>query len=235
MHCRLTGFSFFLLICKLAFATTYVLPANGNVIGEPQYAYPQMGETLAEAGLRYDIGYNEMVRANPQINPRAQLSSQTRLLIPSQFVLPPVPHRGVVINLAEYRLYYFPEHDNVVLTYPVGIGRKGWNTPTGLTKVVAKVRDPSWHPSSRLRAEAEKNGLLIPENFPPGAANPLGRHILRLGWPTYLIHGTNRTDGVGMRVSAGCIRMLADDIEYLFGLVKVGTQVRIINPPQKVG
>ena len=86
------------------------------MIGEPQYAYPQMGEKLAEAGLRYDIGYHEMVRANPQINPRAQLSPQTRLLIPSQFVLPPGPHRGVIINLAKYRLYYFPDNDNVVLT-----------------------------------------------------------------------------------------------------------------------
>jgi L,D-transpeptidase ErfK/SrfK len=205
------------------------------VIGGIEYAYSEPGETLAEVGARFDIGYDAMVQANPQVEPLASLSSQTRLLIPSQFILPSTPHRGLVINLAEYRLYYFPENDNVVITNPVGIGRRGWSTPLGLTKVVAKQVNPTWHPSAKLVDQAAKDGVLLPNEFPPGPGNPLGKHVLRLGWPTYLIHGTNNANGIGERVSAGCIRMLPDDIEYLFGFVDIGTPVRVINEPVKLG
>jgi len=235
MYIKLVYFLFLLLVYKLSFATTFVVPADGDVVGEIQYAYAQTGESIGEVGLRYDVGYNEMVRANPNVNPAMALPPHARLLIPSQYILPNVARAGIVINLAEYRLYYFPPNDNVVITQPVGIGRKGWNTPVGITRVIAKQRDPVWRPSAKLRAEAEKNGLLLPEVFPANSGNPLGRHSLRLGWPTYLIHGTNKTDGVGMRVSAGCIRMLPEDIEYLYELVKVGTAVRVINQPLKLG
>ncbi|KTC86677.1 L,D-transpeptidase family protein [Legionella brunensis] len=214
---------------------SFVLPTQGEVIGEIQYAHPEMGETLSDVGIRFDIGYNEMVRANPQVNPTSSLSSNITLLIPSQFILPHAPREGVVINLAEYRLYYFSPHENVVITMPVGIGRKGWTTPLGLTKVIAKERDPIWHPTTNVQAEAAKQGMLLPDTFPAGDGNPLGRHVLRLGWPTYLIHGTNRRDGVGARVSAGCMRMMPEDIEYLFNVVNVGTPVRVLNEPIKLG
>lgn len=211
------------------------MPPEGDVVGEVEYAHPQAGETLAEVGVRYDMGYYEMVNANPGIDPRRPLAPNMRVLIPSQFILPAALHQGVIINLAEYRLYFFPENDNVVVTYPVGIGHKGWSTPLGLTKVVGKQANPTWRPTAKLIAEASKNGVAIPEEFPPGPGNPLGKHVLRLGWPTYLIHGTNRTDGIGERVSAGCIRMLPNDIEYLFELVTVGTPVRVVNESLKLG
>ena len=235
MCIKVIRFLFLFLVSKLSVATTFVVPADGDVVGEIQYAYAQTGESLGEAGLRYDVGYYEMVHANPKVNPSSTLAPHARLLIPSQYILPTVIREGVVINLAEYRLYYFPPNDNVVITQPVGVGRKGWSTPVGTTRVIAKQRDPVWTPSAKLRAEAEKNGLLLPDVFPANSGNPLGRHSLRLGWPTYLIHGTNKTDGVGMRVSAGCIRMLPEDIEYLFELVNVGTAVRVINEPLKLG
>ena len=211
------------------------MPPEGDVVGDVEYAYPQAGETLVEVGLRYDMGYYEMLNANPGIDPHSPLSPNTRVLIPSQYILPAAPHQGIIINLAEYRLYFFPKNDNVVITYPVGIGHKGWSTPLGLTKVVGKQANPSWHPTAKLIAEASKNGVVIPESFPPGPDNPLGKHVLRLGWPTYLIHGTNRTDGIGERVSAGCIRMLPNDIEYLFEFVSVGTSVRVVNEALKFG
>ncbi|CEG60754.1 L,D-transpeptidase family protein [Legionella micdadei] len=229
------------LICFLMFvlapswSTTFVLPENGDLVGQVQSTRPEIGETLSDVAIRYDIGYYEMVRANPRVDPVRPLSPDVRLIIPSQFILPPGPREGLVINLAEYRLYYYPPKDNVVITMPVGIGREGWTTPTGMTKVVAKERDPVWRPTANVRAEAAKNGVPIPDAFPPGEGNPLGRHILRLGWPTYLIHGTNRRDGVGSRVSAGCIRMMPEDIEYLFDLVAVGTPVRVLNEPVKFG
>lgn len=217
------------------FAITLPISPEGDIVGEIEYAHPQAGETLMEIGLRYDMGYYEMVHANPGIDPHETLSPGARIIIPAQFILPKAPHTGIIINLAEYRLYYFPVDDNVVMTFPVGIGHKGWSTPLGLTKIVGKQSNPTWHPTAKLIAQGSKNGVAIPDEFPPGPANPLGKHVLRLGWPTYLIHGTNRTDGIGERVSAGCIRMLPDDIEYLFDIVPTGTPVRVVNQPIKFG
>ncbi|AHE67060.1 L,D-transpeptidase family protein [Legionella oakridgensis] len=232
---KLLKFCLFLLYANPLIAAIYVLPLDGNVIGKLHFVHPQPGETLSEVGVRFDIGFDEMRRANPHVDEEQPLSPHLTLLIPSQFVLPAAPRRGLVINLPEYRLYYFPENDNVVITYPVGIGRQGWNTPVGVTQVIAKQKDPVWRPTANLKAYANEQGQLLPEEFPPGPVNPLGRYVLRLGWPTYLIHGTNHADGVGMRVSAGCIRMLPDDIEYLYELVQVGTPVRVINEPLKLG
>lgn len=216
-------------------ASVFVLPANGNVIGELQTATAQAGETLSDVGIRYDVGYYEMVAANPMVDPIRRLPPSIRLIIPSQYVLPSGARQGLVINLAEYRLYYFQPNDNTVVTLPVGIGREGWDTPLGLTKIIAKERDPIWRPTANVRAEAAKHGTPIPNEFPPGEGNPLGRHVMRLGWPTYLIHGTNRRDGVGSRVSAGCIRLMPEDIEVLFDLVAVGTSVRVVYEPIKIG
>ncbi len=219
----------------ISHATTLVLPATGDVVGEIQYALSEANETIDEIGRRFDVGYYELLRANPQIDPRQSLVANSRLIIPAQYILPDVPRRGIVINLAEYRLYYFPENENVVITFPVGIGRKGWSTPLGVTKIVVKEANPKWRPTEKLRAEAKKNGDFLPDEFPSGPYNPLGQHALRLGWPTFLIHGTNRLNGIGARVSAGCIRMFPDDIEYLFRMVPVGTPVRVINEPVKIG
>jgi L,D-transpeptidase ErfK/SrfK len=234
---RLFVFYITLFIIPFAntYSSTYVLPSAGDIIGEVQFASSHVGESIDEAGRRFDVGYYEMVRANPAVDPIHSLPTNTRLIIPSQFILPDVPRKGIVINLAEYRLYYFPEDENVVFTYPVGIGKKGWNTPLGSTRISSKVTNPVWRPTANVRAAAEEIGAPLPEVFPAGVDNPLGKHALRLGWPTILIHGTNRADGVGARVSAGCIRMLPGDIEDLYQLVSTGTPVRVINQPVKLG
>lgn len=209
------------------YSSVYVLPDNGNTIGEVQYAAAEMGETLSDVGQRFNVGYMEIHQANPNIDPNQPLPEATSIRIPSQFTLPKI-RKGIVINLAQYRLYYFPADENVVFTYPVGIGREGWSTPVGKTTVVLKQRNPVWRPSAKLQAEGEKRGHLIPNEFPASRFNPLGKYVLRLGWPTYLIHGSNRIEGIGTRVSAGCIRLLAADIEELFQQVSVGTSVHIV-------
>lgn len=214
---------------------TYVAPNMGNMFGEIQYVHPQIGESLIDVGLRFDMGYTEMLKANPGINPNEPLSSTITVLIPSRFIIPNVKRLGIIINLAEFRLYYFPPNDNIIMTMPLGVGRKGWSTPVGTTSVIAKERNPTWRPSVKLRTEGLEKGMLIPNEFPPNEANPLGRQVLRLGWSSYLIHGTNRRDGVGLRISAGCLRMLPEDIEELFNLVSVGTKVQVINEPIKWG
>ncbi|HAU1183505.1 TPA: L,D-transpeptidase family protein [Legionella pneumophila] len=220
-----------LLLSQYSFANVYVLPEAGNTVGEIQVAFSEYGETIDEVGRRFNVGYYEMVRANPGVNARYPLAANTKLIIPSRFILPNVPRKGVVINLAEYRLYYFPPDDNVVMTYPVGIGKKGWETPLGLSRIISKEINPTWRPTVKLQKAAESIGAPIPSEFPPGPHNPLGQHVLRLGWPAILIHGSNRVDGIGAKVSAGCIRMLPEDIEHLYSLVSVGTPVRIISAP----
>ncbi len=222
-----------LLLIKLnvSWATTLVLPVQNDLIGGIQFARSEVGETLRDVGFRFDMGYQEMVKANPSINPSSVLAPGTKLLIPSQFILPAKPRQGIVINLAEYRLYYFPPNDNTVITMPIGIGRKGWETPIGTTTIISKEQNPSWHPTSKLRLESAKKGLILPDVVPAGRGNPLGNYVLRLNWPAYLIHGSNYRGGVGERISAGCIRMLPEDIEQLFELVKIGTTVNIIHEP----
>ncbi len=233
MHCiTLIMTCFFSMMLH---ATTWVLPPTGDLVGEIQYATAESNETIDEIGKRFSMGFYELARANPQVDSIHSLAANTSLMIPSQFILPKVPRTGIVINLAEYRLYYFPPNENVVITFPVGIGREGWKTPLGLTKIVAKQANPTWHPTSALQAAALEQGVSLPDEFPSGPYNPLGQYALRLGWPTFLIHGSNRSDGIGTRVSAGCLRMFPDDIEQLFKLVPVGTAVRVINEPVKIG
>jgi L,D-transpeptidase ErfK/SrfK len=144
-----------------------------------------------------------------------------------------------VLNLAEYRMYYFPtpkaDEVAIVMTYPMSIGRMDWETPLGRTTVISKVRNPSWYPPESIRAEHAADGRPLPRIVPAGPDNPLGEYAMRLGLPGYLIHGTNRPAGVGMRVTHGCIRMFPEDIGFLFGQVEVNTRVRIINEPVKMG
>ncbi len=203
------------------------IPLEGNLVGEVEYASPEPGETLSEVGLRYDIGYEEMVKANPGIDQTHPLSQQLRLLIPSRFTLPSGPRHGLVIQKSAYRLFYFPETEDLVMTYPVGIGRKGWETPLGKTSIIAKQTNPTWRPSAHLQEEALKNGQMLPAEFPSNKENPLGQQVLRLGWPTYLIHGSPHPEGIGRPISAGCIRMLEEDMASLFSEVHVGTSVRV--------
>lgn len=227
---------FSLVLCRHVNALTLPLPDQDAVIGSVKEGISKGSETLANIGRRYDVGAHEMKVANPSINPRKKLFAGTKVVIPSQFILPDLPRTGIVINLAELRLYYYPTDREVVVTQPIGIGKEGqWQTPIGKTKITKKEEDPFWHPTENVRAEALKHGTPIPSVFPPGPDNPLGKYILRLGWPTYLIHGTNRPDGVGARVSAGCIRMLPEDAKYLYDNVPLGTVVTVINQPYKSG
>lgn len=223
------------ILFSFAQANVLVIPSNTNVVGHLRYVQAEGDESLDEIGQRFNIGYEEMVLANPNLERNDVLSPQTKVVIPAQFILPNTPRRGIVINLAEHRLYYYPPGENVVVTFPVGIGKLGWETPLGTTKIISKESNPTWRPTARLLAASEEKGVSLPQIFPPGLNNPLGKYVLRLGWPTILIHGTNQANRVGARVSAGCIRLLPDDIDYLYHTVAIGTAVRVINTPVKIG
>ena len=209
-----------------------------SVVGEVQVVHSRWEETLLDIARRHGVGFEEIVRANPGVNAWVP-GEGTEVLVPTRFVLPDVPRRGIVINLPEYRLYYFPEtpagEPRRVVTHPVSIGRMDWDTPIGLHRITEMRRNPSWRPPDSVRAEYAAEGRRLPAVVPPGPDNPMGSRAMRLTLPSYLIHGTNRPEGVGMRVTAGCIRMYPEDVEALYEQVAVGTEVRIINQPYKVG
>jgi L,D-transpeptidase ErfK/SrfK len=208
------------------------------VVGEPQIVFTAADDTFSALAREYGLGYDELVAANPGIDPWLP-GADTPVLLPTQYVLPDGPRKGLVLNVASKRLYYFPEvaegEPVQVMTYPVGIGRVGWETPLGDAKVVAKATDPVWYVPWSVRQEHAAAGDPLPSTVPPGPDNPLGRHVLQLDMPGYLIHGTNKPYGVGMRVSHGCVRLYPENIELLYSMVGVGEQVRIVNEPQLLG
>ena len=230
-----------LLGCAAASAATYPLPQNGDsVIGEVQYAVASHEDTLLDIGRRYGVGYEEIVAANPGVDPWLP-GEGAQVLIPSRYILPDDAREGVVVSLAEHRLYYFPKPKSgqpaTVETYPISIGKMDWKTPLGLTRIVDKRVRPTWYPPESVRKEHEADGRPLPRAVPPGPDNPLGEYAMRLGIPggAYLIHGTNRPAGVGMQVTHGCIRMYPEDIAHFFQIVPVNTPVRMIDRPYKMG
>jgi L,D-transpeptidase ErfK/SrfK len=220
-------------------AEQFPLPQNqqDEVVGEVRYVTVQRGESLLDIARAYDIGYNQIIAANDTVN-RWVPPVGREVVVPSRYILPSVPKEGIVLNLAELRLYYFPSRKRVVYTYPVSIGDLDWQTPLGLTKVGAKEENPVWTPPASIRREHAEVGVELPPRISGGAEdNPLGRFALRLKVRGYLIHGTDAAKefGIGMHVTHGCIRMYPDDIEQLYRMVQVGTSVRIIDEPVKAG
>ena len=231
---KLTLFLSVILFSPLTTALTFPIKNHSDIIGLVQTAEVQPGETLFDIARRFDLGLTDLIEANPQVNPN-KLKAGSILTIPTEFILPPGPREGVVLNLAELRLYFYPPNSQLVVTHPVGIGRLGWKTPVGETKVLRKKEKPTWRPPKSIRNSYARKGKKLPLSVPPGPNNTLGEYAMYLGWPRYLIHGTNQPNSVGKRSSSGCVRMYPEDIQSLFHSVARGTLVRIIHEPFKVG
>lgn len=218
-----------------AWAADYPLPPAGSrLIGQNQtYTVQPQDKNLQAIGRHFDTGAMLIMEANNTIAPVP--APGTVITIPSQMLLPDTPRDGIVVNLAELRLYYYPPGKDIVQVFPIGIGQQGLETPVSVTRVSQKIPNPTWTPTAGIRARSKAQGIDLPAVVPAGPYNPLGRFALRLGIGNgeYLIHGTNAQDSVGLRVSSGCIRMAAPDIQALFSQVGTGTTVRIINEPVK--
>ena len=235
-------FIIFLLIhsIPLAWADTYFYSEGENIIGTPIIHTIQEGDNFIQLAQRFRIGFVELVDANPDVDPWIP-EHDTQILVPTQYVLPNVEHKGVVINLAELRLYHFHKDTTLeglrsVSTYPISIGKDDeWKTPLTITHITAKTHKPNWYPPESIRKEHEENDDPLPKIVPPGPDNPLGDYALRLALPGYLIHGTNVPQGIGMRVTHGCIRLHPTGIEQLFEQIEIKTPVTIVNQPYKVG
>ena len=220
-------------------ALRYVLDDSGaTLIGEIVTTEAGERDTLLDIARLYGFGYQDMKLVNPELDTWLPGAGQ-KVILPAQFVLPAARQEGIVLNIPEMRLYYYPPPakggPREVLTYPLGIGREGWATPYIATRIIEKKVRPSWYPPESIRREHAEAGDPLPKVVRPGPDNPLGDYAMRLGRPEYLIHGTNKPYGIGMRVSHGCIRLYPEDIEALFAEVTLKTPVNIINQPYKLG
>ena len=230
-----------LTVARAAASAEYLLPTNGdNVIGRNGTDVALHEDTLFDIARRNSVGYEELVAANPGVDPWLP-GEGTEILIPSRYILPDAPRTGIVVNLPEHRLYYYPKPKKgepaVVITYPISTAKMDWKTPLGVTKIVSKEENPNWYPPASVLKEHEERGDPLPKVVPPGPDNPLGAHKMRLAIPggAYLIHGTNKPAGVGMQVTHGCIRMYPENVAELFAMVSIGTQVNLIDQPNKAG
>jgi L,D-transpeptidase ErfK/SrfK len=217
----------------------FVVDAEDDVVGAVQITLASKEDTLPDIARRFNVGYEEIVRANPGVDPWLPGAGRS-IVVPTRFVLPDAPREGIVINVAAMRLYYFAPHKKgepqTVYTYPIGIGKVGWSTPMGTTQIVAHEKDPIWRPSAALRKDHfNDNGEDLPAIVPAGPDNPLGKFEMRLGWASYLIHGTNKPYGIGLRSSHGCMRLYPEDIEKLYYMAPDGMQVRVVNQPYLFG
>ena len=237
------AFSVLLLASHASFATVYKLPTNSHdtVIAE----YPneiavtraQQNETLLDIARRFSLGQMEIIRLNQDLD-RWLIKKDQVITLPNKRILPDSPHFGITLNIAEYRMYYYPEDATKVYSFAHGVGRQDWKTPLGRTTVQKKVKDPVWRPPESIRREHAANGDPLPEVVPAGIHNPLGAYALYLNLPgDYRIHGTDidKIFGIGMQITHGCVRMYPEDIDQLYHLVDTGTPVYIVKQPIKVG
>jgi L,D-transpeptidase ErfK/SrfK len=207
-----------------AAAATYPLAPSQAAIGDVATYTTRASDNLLDLARAFDLGYTQLVAANRGVDPWRPGSGR-KIVVPARYLVPDVPRRGIVVSLDEQRLYYFPPSGGAVETYPIGVGVVGRHTPVGVTSVVAKSVEPIWYPPPSIRAEDPD----LPTSVPPGPDNPLGAFALRLGWAGFLIHGTNKPDGVGRNVSHGCLHLYPEDIARLFAEVPVGTPVRVVD------
>jgi L,D-transpeptidase ErfK/SrfK len=214
------------------------IDATTEIVGYVQKTVVGKDDTLPDIARRFDVGYEEMLLANPGVDPWLP-GVDREVVVPTQFVLPAAPHEGVVVNVAAMRIFYYPPHHKgepqVVYTHPIGIGRVGWKTPEGTTKIVSRTKDPVWVVPKSVRDEHAEDGEMLPARVPAGPDNPLGQYMFRLSWPSYLIHGTNKPYGVGMRSSHGCMRLYPEDIAVFYDLIPLGTKVTVVNQPYLFG
>jgi L,D-transpeptidase ErfK/SrfK len=206
-----------------AIAADFVLASDQRAVGEVGYYTTHRQDTLLDLARSYDLGFTQLMAANRGVD--AWLPGVRRITLPDFYLLPNAPRHGIVVNLAEQRLYYFPPGGGRLETYPIGVGVEGRSTPIGTTTVISKEANPTWYPPPSIHAEDPD----LPAAMPPGPDNPLGAFALHLAWHGYLIHGTNKPDGVGRNVSHGCLHLYPEDIERLFREVPVGTSVRVIS------
>lgn len=208
------------------------LENNFEAISKQNYII-QENDNLRDLALDFDLGVEEILQANPHIIDPNFIQAGDKIILPIIHLFPDVTNEGIVINLAEPRLYYFL--DDITESFPISVGIDK-KTPIGKTKIIGRKENPFWTPPPSIRSENPE----LPDIVEPGPNNPLGNHALYLDashdtkWQGITIHGTNAPWSIGAKVTHGCIRLYSQDIEKLFYLAKAGTSVTIVNQPFKI-
>ena len=226
---------YIILYCDITLATSYLLPQqDSRIIGQETVHIAEKGDYFQALAEHYNVGFYALMAANPTVDPFL-ITAGASINIPTQMLLPYAKREGIVVNLAELRLYYFPPNENTVHVFPVGIGREGLLTPRIVSYISEKRENPTWQPTEATRQRHFKEtGELLAQEILPGPDNPFGKHALRIGQSVYLLHGSNQRFGIGMRASAGCIRLYDDDIAWLFEHIALDTPIRIVDQAIKV-
>jgi len=223
----------FFTITNLLAANVYDFDNSIQSFGHNQSLKAVYEDTLVDLARQYNLGFNEIIRANPNVD-KWLPGEGTIIKIPTQHIIPKgFSKKGITINLSEFRGYLIK--DNQLITFPVGLGRMDWKTPLGISTIDLKLEKPAWYPPKSVRDEYKNQGKFLPAEVLPGPDNPLGELAMRISIPGgYFIHGTNRPDGVGMEISHGCIRLFPEDIDYIFQLTDIGTEVILLDQPIKI-
>ena len=223
----------FFTITNLLAANVYDFDNSIQSFGHNQSLKAVYEDTLVDLARKYNLGFNEIIRANPNVD-KWLPGEGTIIKIPTQHIIPKgFSKKGITINLSEFRGYLIK--DNQLITFPVGLGRMDWKTPLGISTIDLKLEKPAWYPPQSVRDEYNNQGKFLPAEVLPGPDNPLGELAMRISIPGgYFIHGTNRPDGVGMEISHGCIRLFPEDIDYIFQLTDIGTEVILLDQPIKI-
>lgn len=218
------------LLMSTSYAKEYQLPSkDSRLLGELEYHTVVKGDYFQMLAEKYDVGFLALMAANPGVDPFLPVIGET-LIIPNEMLLPFGKREGIIINLPELRLYYFPPNANSVYVFPVGIGRQGLATPNTVSYISEKRKNPVWRPTEEMKTRYfAQHGKVLADEVPAGPNNPFGKYALRLGSSVFLLHGSNQRFGIGMRASSGCIRLYDDDIKWLFDYVEIDTPVRIVN------
>ena len=223
----------FFCLCGISKAARFELIPGQEIYGQQMYTVYDNSKGIFEFTRKYDVAHDVFLAANPNLNNNL-VEKNTVVILPKRFILPAAPKKGIVINVAERRLYFYHPSGKYVDTFPVSIGKKDWETPLGRFKIVNKKKNPVWYvPKSLFDAQVAK-GVDMPKYVLPGEDNPLGKYAMRLSITSYLIHGTNMPERIGRRQTAGCVSLYPEDIERLFSMVKVDTPVTIIDQPVKM-
>jgi L,D-transpeptidase ErfK/SrfK len=217
----------------VASAAEYELAPGSDVVGQIHTIVPDFNTNFVDIARKYNVAFTELQEANSNVDPWNP--GGKRIIIPGRHVMPPGPRDGVVINLAELRLYYFKDGGRTVVTFPVGVGVTEWATPIISARISEKRVNPEWRIPESIRSSLKAKGYNVPAVVPAGPDNPLGDYAMRIGGSDYLVHGTDSPDGVGRRVSHGCVRLYPEDIQALFQQVPMGTPIRIVHEPYKFG
>lgn len=222
-----------IMLSACVYPKTYALKEGQSVYGDLEFKVYKGENDLYEIARQYDVAYDVLLAANPGLE-KGEVKLGSVIVLPTKFMLPNVRHNGMVVNLAERRLFLFRPKEKKFDVYPVSIGRSGWETPLGKYKIIEKTKDPTWFVPKSLYDDQVKKGVDMPKFIKPGPDNPLGKYSMRLSHPTYLIHGTNDPNRIGRNVTAGCINMYPEDVEALFMHTAIDTPVNLINQPMKL-